>query len=99
MSVYSLRKPPDWIEPTPIRTAVEEVEAEGISASMICRRLGWMRRDRVEVGDVTRLRRRIGQKPLSPGSHGGRKYTHMVRYDIAVAIIRAIDRDPVDFDL
>lgn len=83
----------------PIREAVEQAERGGLGGTEIARRLGWMgsmRSNGKRYGDITRLRRRLGQKQ----THG--RYvltTQTIRIDIAVAIIRAIGRDPVELGL
>ena len=83
-----------WVDNKPIREAVERAEqTDGLSMALIAERLGWKRPDRTGIGDGSRLSRRLGRTTIDG------EYTRALRYDLAVAIIRAIDRDPVDFDL
>lgn len=80
-----------WVENAPIREAVLSAVQNGTNYHRIaCQIEGDPRR-----GDTTRLKRRLG---LVPESKKGTIST-LVRYDIAVAICRAIDRDPVDLGL
>lgn len=108
MNAY--RRADDWIPVDPIREAVLEAEREGLSRSEICRRLGWTRErakqpprrrkdKRVPQADTSRLARRLGLLPNKDGNGDYTLVTVTIRYDIAVAIIRAIGRDPVDLGL
>lgn len=47
-----------------------------------------------EIGDPTRLRRRLGLAAEPSGA-----ITAGMRYETALAIVEAIGRDPVDFGL
>ncbi len=84
-----------WIPATPIREAVERSE---MTASEICRQLGWLRNHNGSP-DSTRLNRALGRSLFSGHGGYGRGKAKMLHYQTAIAILRAIDRDPVDFDL
>lgn len=89
----------NWVDNKPIREAVEQAEREGMSASEIALRLGWTsgyRRRHGRQADTSRLGRRLGR---TANSDGHCSFSQALRYDIAVAIIRAVDREPHEFDL
>lgn len=73
----------------------EAVEQSGLTWSEVADRLGW-----VSAGkpDTSRLQRRLGVIPTT-GGRGPAKVTKTIRPDIAAAILRAIDVDPVDVGL
>ena len=85
----------------PIREAVEHAVASGdYTYSSICRSLGWTRK-RVKggIGDTSRLKRGVGLLPSKDSSGNCTVFTRTMRYDNAVRVVRAIDRDPVEFGL
>ena len=93
------RESEDWLDNGPIRRAVEEAEAHGLSKSMICERLGWTRiRKGKECLETSQLDRRIGRR-MDTGKHGQQYLSQTIRYDVAVKICRAIDRDPFELGL
>lgn len=79
-----------YVPNEPIAEAVKQARREGYTLSMISQKLGW-------GIDTTRLNRRLGLAATS--SRKGKIHTKTIREDIAIAIIRAIDRSPGDFDL
>jgi hypothetical protein len=85
----------DWVDNGPIREAVLSSQED---LSTICRRLGYVNGIKP---DTTRLQRRLGATATTGNGRYGRRSlkTRTIRYDIAVRIIEAINRDPVDFDL
>ena len=86
-----LRDGENWVPNGPIRTAVVEAVARGEHTySGLARALGWTGR-----GDVSRLKRRLG---LAPDTNPRRR-SRTMRRDIAVAVVNALGRDPVDFQL
>ena len=89
----------NWLDNEPIRRAVEEAEAHGISKSMICERLGWTRvRKGKKAMETSQLDRRIGRR-YDSDRHGGQYYSKTIHYDVAVKICRAIDRAPYELGL
>ncbi len=82
------------------RPLAEAFLASGLSASEVCRRLGWV--DKRNYAETSRLKRRLG---LMMGMKGGTNkskqlvYWTGMRYETAVAITRALNLDPVDFGL
>ena len=99
MTDYQRRISEDWLDNEPIRRAVEEAEAHGISKSMICERLGWTRvRKGKKAMETSQLDRRIGRR-MDTGKHGQQYLSRTIRYDIAVEICRAIDRAPYELGL
>ena len=89
----------EWLDNEPIRKAVEQAEAHGMSKSDICERLGWTRtRKGKRSSETSQLDRRIGRR-MDAGPHGQRYLSRTIRYDIAVEICRAINRDPFELGL
>ena len=89
----------DWLDNQPIRQAVEEAEAKGLTKSMICERLGWTRTRKGKVClETSQLDRRIGRRHDSD-RHGGQYYSKTINYFVAVEICRAIDRAPHELGL
>ncbi len=87
----------DWLDNKPIREAVERAERLGMPKSLICERLGWTRTRKGRVCmETSQLDRRIGRRFDVSG--GERYYSRTIHYDVAVKIVRAIDRDPWEFD-
>ena len=86
----------DWIDNAPIRAAVEQAVAGGMTYSAICRALGWLKPN--GSGDTSRLRRRIGAMPHLAGN-GRHDTSRTINYELAVQIARAIDIDPVEVGL
>ncbi len=86
-----------WVENTPIREAVVAAASNGTTYCAISRRLGWTKKNRRngKAGDSTRLKRRVGLARESTTQ----TFTQMIRRDLAAEIVRAIDRDPVEFGL
>lgn len=89
---------PGEVPNAPIREAFEE---SGLNAATVCRRLGWVSSS--GQPDTSRLQRRLGLRAGMKGGHGPARQSQAtwaaVRYETAIAIVRAIDRDPVDFGL
>jgi hypothetical protein len=88
-----------WVATGPIREAVLAAVREGRTFGGIAFSLGWGRPGKTAgAGDGARLKRHVGLM----SHHNGRGYSSVaehLRYDTAVAILRAIDRDPVWFGL
>lgn len=83
----------------PTRAAVLEAISAGASWSSSCRQLGWKKhRKRDPSEDVSRLKKMLGVAPYTD-KRGPGQFKRQLAYPVAVAIIRAIDRDPVDFGL
>lgn len=83
----------DYVDNAEIRRAVLE---SGISPTVICLRLGWPARD------STRLKRRLGamsQQTLKPTGKRYKYFGKRINRELAADIVRAIDRDPWEFDL
>src|SRR5216117_1426439 len=97
MSTMTQRTGEDWVRVAPIREAVEDAEARGLTLVEICGRLGW-KRHRPGKGrcyaETTKLQRLIGRAKQTSGS-----FNQTMGYDAAVEICRAIDRDPWELDL
>ncbi len=89
----------DWLDNKPIREAVEHAERHGMSKSLICERLGWTRTRRGKrSSETSQLDRRIGRR-ADVGRQGEHYLSRTIHYDVAVKIVRAIDRDPYEFGL
>ena len=75
----------------PLRDRYRQLEARGVTASDICRELGWFLGGKP---DVTRLKRRLG---ITPNISRGERLlqTHM-GYEMAVALAKAMDLDPFE---
>ncbi len=88
----------EWLDNKPIREAVERAEKLGMPKSLICERLGWtrVRKGRICM-ETSQLDRRIGRRP-DTDRKGGVYLSRTIHYDVAAKIIRAIDRDPWEFD-
>ena len=90
------------IDNEPIRIAVEKANLEGISSCEICRKLNWRQcspssfRYRGRF-DTVRLHRTIGKSFRK--KNGKFSKSKKIKYETAVEIIKAINYDPVDFDL
>ncbi len=96
---YRARLGEDWLDNKPIREAVERAEEHGMTKSMICERLGWTKvRRGKKSSETSQLDRRIGRR-FDSDRRGGHYLSHQIHYDVAVKIVRAIDRDPYEFDL
>jgi hypothetical protein len=79
-----------------VPTAVlrEAVERSPLRKAEICQRLGWVSKHRAyHPPDLSRLERTIGTRPDKG------VYRQTTKPEIAAAIIRACDFDPVDFGL
>jgi len=87
---------PDRIPNAPLREAFLE---SGLTLSEVCYRLGWTRMQNARViADVSPLKRALGLQPWTNGQ--GRSYTsRLVGTEKAARILRALDLDPIDFDL
>lgn len=83
----------------PVAPLAKAVEECGLSASEICRNLGWVR----DCGksDTSRLRRRLGllQATSVKGTKVYRGYQRRITYDLALRIAKAAHIDPVDVGL
>lgn len=83
-----LRREDRW----PVDDIRSALQSSGLSLSLICRRLGWVSRE--GKAETAKLSRVVGLTPQTSG------YTNRnMHYDNAVAIARALDRDPVDLGL
>ncbi len=81
---------------TPLRKAVL---ASDKALSDVCRTIGWFRHDqRRNAPDTARLKRALGILPSYKSGYAP-KPTVKVNYGTALAIVRALDFDPVDFGL
>jgi hypothetical protein len=96
----------------PIQQAVQQYLSEGHTYGEICIVLGWMKpeqnrdKKRKPIPDTGRLLRCLGMHDMyssTTRSNGtGYKYKYRnkrLSYQNAVRIVRAIERDPVEFDL
>lgn len=94
----------DPVNVAPIREAVLEVIRSGqMDYSEIATRAGLVN-PRNGKPDTSRLQRRLGLRPEVPSRKNGRVYgagpPHgLINYDVAVAIVRAINGWPVEFNL
>ncbi len=77
----------------PVAPFREAFERSGMSASEVCRRLGWI--DSRGKPESTRLLRSLGLKDHYHRD-GVRRLTQNIDYERAVRIARALDVDPVD---
>ncbi len=94
----ALRTGEDWLDNGPIREAVEEAEADGLTKSMICERIGWhrTRKDGGRSAETSQLDRRLGRRP----DRGNRdNKSRQISYENAVKICEAIGRDPWELGL
>ena len=76
-----------------IRAACERAIANGQfpNWSQLALACGFTRKDKCQnSGDVSRMKRRLGLKPIQP---------FVMSYDVALRIVDALGLDPVDFDL
>ena len=80
----------EWLNIGPIREAVVRILSKNTTKTEICNKLGWVSNN--GRSETSRLDQTIGIK-----NKFNNKKT--MRYDNAVKIIRAIDRDPVEFGL
>jgi len=74
----------------------EALERSGLTPTDVARSLGWYVHGRA---DGRRVARAIGLVTTNMGHGYGHKRQQTTTYDRAVAIIRAMGFDPVDFDL
>lgn len=84
------------VDNAPPREAVlAEIETGRETWSTLCYRIGWTEKD--GRAQVSRLKRRLGAAPfqLRGEDHISRSVTH----ETAVAIVEALDLDPVDFGI
>ena len=92
----------DWIENAPIREAVERALREGKTLSEIAEASGWTCTNG-EGGrrpDTATLKRRIGM--LANTNSRNPKYVqkaHLMSYENAVKVVRALGEFPVDYGL
>ncbi len=91
------RTGPDWLDNGPIREAVEEAEAKGLTKTMICERIGWhkRRKDGTMASETSQLDRRLGRRP----DRAKGKISAQMSYENAVKICEAIGRDPWELGL
>jgi hypothetical protein len=84
----------DLVEVAPIRDAFLR---SGLTLSDVAWNAGWMRLHRGKVwADASRVGRCLGLKAQSSRA-GERRFVKRVHYEVAVALVRAIGYDPVDF--
>ena len=90
------------IDVAPFREAALEAIANGATWSELAFRMGYVRKDKRtanldgKAADITRLKRRLGV--VDEYHSNGRRYrTKGISYEIAVRVVKALERDPVDF--
>ena len=87
------------LDVAPFREAIlKEIEG-GTTWSELCFRIGYTRTDKSRPSgrsaDTTRLQRLVGCR--EDISHGKRHFRGAISYETAVKIVKALERDPVDF--
>lgn len=89
----------EWVPNAPIREAVRRAIGKGeVNWHELSVRLGWSREHGGYThGDTSRLKRRLGIMPNTAARGYERYYSEYIRYELACAIIRALDLDPVDY--
>jgi hypothetical protein len=91
----------EFVSVEPIKKAVLEYIDKGNTWSQIAERMGWMHplwlKPGYYKGDIVRVQRLIGYSRYHSKGHWYIK--KMVRYDLAVKLIEAIEREPYEFDL
>lgn len=103
--------PADRVPTAPLREAYLRLKSKGeVNAEVMAIRMDWWRSPKHKGGthdaDSTRVLKRLGineqtcTKILNDGTvRRYRQRSETVGYDLAVRLIRAMDLDPVDFDL
>lgn len=86
-------------EYVPVEPLREAVRRSMVPRSDICRELGWVRTNKGRVIlDTRRLARSLGEIPYG-GEKNRQTVKQKVRVDTALAVIRAINLDPVDLGI
>jgi len=86
------------VNAVPVEPLAEAVLRSGIPFAVIAKNCGWLRADRIDSGDATRLKRRVGLATYTTrGRRGCRQ--RFISYDNAVIIAEAIGVAPVDVGL